>query len=93
MHSRHSGAGAAVEVLIRPENVRIVAPGEAVPEENVLDGVVRQLSFVGGRTRVEAMFGEQCLLASRVSARDEAAIQPGEPVRMAWSQANSVVLD
>ena len=93
VHSRHSGAGAAVEVLIRPENVRIVAPGEAVPEENVLDGVVRQLSFVGGRTRVEAMFGEQCLLASRVSARDEAAIQPGEPVRMAWSQANSVVLD
>ena len=51
------------------------------------------LSFVGGRTRLEAMVGDVCILASRVSARDESAIQPGQRVRLAWSQANSVVLD
>jgi putative spermidine/putrescine transport system ATP-binding protein len=93
VHSRRPNVGASVEVLIRPENVRIVAPGEAVPEENVLEGVVHQLSFVGGRTRVEARVGEESILASRISARDDAAIQPGQRVRLAWSQANSVVLD
>ena len=93
VHARRSSAGADVEVLIRPENVRIVAPGESCNEENMLEGVVRQLSFVGGRTRVEAKVGEENILATRISARDEAAIQPGRPVRLAWSQANSVVLD
>lgn len=92
VHCRNPAVGATVEVLIRPENVRLVAPGESIQEENVLDGVVRQLSFVGGRTRVEAIVGEERLLASRISARDDAAIQPGEQVRLAWSQANSVVL-
>jgi putative spermidine/putrescine transport system ATP-binding protein len=93
VQSRRSDAGANVEVLVRPENVRIVAPGDAVSEENVFDGVVQQLSFVGGRTRVEARVGDERILASRISARDDAAIQPGEKVRLAWSQSNSVVLD
>ena len=93
VHSRHPKVGASVEVLIRPENVRLVDPGESIQEENVLDGVVRELSFVGGRTRVEAKVGNESILASRVSARDDAAIQPGQPVRIAWSQAHSVVLD
>jgi putative spermidine/putrescine transport system ATP-binding protein len=93
VHSRRPRIGAGVEVLIRPENVRIVAAGESVADENVFDGVVRQLSFVGGRTQVEAAVGEQRILASRISTRDDASIQPGQRVRLAWSRANSVVLD
>jgi putative spermidine/putrescine transport system ATP-binding protein len=93
VHSRRPNIGASVEVLIRPENVRIAAPGEPVAEENVFDGVVHQLWFVGGRTRIEAMVGSERILASRISARDDTAIQPGQKVRLAWSQANSVVLD
>jgi len=93
VHSRCQSVGASVEVLIRPENVRIVAPGEAVSEENVFDSVVHQLSFVGGRTRVETKMGDERILVSRVSARDDADIQPGQKVRLAWSRANSVVLD
>jgi putative spermidine/putrescine transport system ATP-binding protein len=93
VQSRRPNVGSSVEVLIRPENVRIVAPGAAVGEENVFDGVVHQLSFVGGRTRVEAKVGDARILASRISARDDAAIQPGQHVKLAWSQANSVVLD
>ena len=93
VHSRRSQTGAQVEVLIRPENVRILHDGEDAGEENVAGAVVEQLSFVGGRTRVQALVGGERILASRVSARDEEAIQPGEKVRLAWSQANSVVLD
>jgi len=92
VHSRQPNAGGLVEVLIRPENVRIVGPGEATGEENVFDGVVEQLSFVGGRSRVEALVGNERVLATRISARDDTAIQPGQKVRLAWSQANSVVL-
>lgn len=92
VHSRNPKAGAQVEVLIRPENVRVLHEGDAAVEENVVDAVVEQLSFVGGRTRLQAVAGQERILASRVSARDEAAIQPGQKIRLAWSQANSVVL-
>src|SRR3569832_1022676 len=93
VHNGRAAPGAQVEALVRPENVRVLHAGDAAAEENVVDAVVEQLSFVGGRTRVQALAGKDRILASRVSARDEAAIQPGEKVRLAWSQSNSVVLD
>jgi putative spermidine/putrescine transport system ATP-binding protein len=93
VNNRQLKSGEQVEVLIRPENVRVLHAGDSAPEENVVDAVVEQLSFVGGRTRIQALAGQDRMLASRISARDEAAIQPGEKIRLAWSQANSVVLD
>jgi ABC-type Fe3+/spermidine/putrescine transport system ATPase subunit len=93
VHGRRPAAGAQVEVLIRPENVRVLQPDETPVEENFVDALVEQLSFVGGRTRVQAVAGQERLLASRISARDDAAIQPGQTVRLAWSRANAVVLD
>ena len=89
---RPSKPGDQIDVLIRPENIRIVADGESFAEENVVEGEVVQLSFVGGRTRVEVRAGGERLLASRISSRNDASIQPGQTVRLAWSQANSVVL-
>jgi putative spermidine/putrescine transport system ATP-binding protein len=93
VHGRRAAVGSAVEVLVRPENVRVLPPGDAAAEENVVDAVVDQLSFVGGRTRVLALAGSERLLASRVSARDESAIRPGQAVRLAWSAASAVVLN
>jgi putative spermidine/putrescine transport system ATP-binding protein len=93
VHSRQARAGTQAEVLVRPENIRIVAAGEPVAGENVMEGEVAQLSFVGGRTRVEVVAGGERLLASRISARDDTGVRPGQHVRLAWSQANSVVLN
>jgi len=93
IQGQHWEPGAQVEVLIRPENIRVLAVGENPHEENMVDGEVTQLSFVGGRTRVEVAAGGERLLASRISARDDTAIRPGQKVRLAWSQANSVVLN
>jgi putative spermidine/putrescine transport system ATP-binding protein len=93
VQSRHPAAGAQVEVLIRPENIRILHCDDEPTEENVVEATVTELSFVGGRTRVAAVVGQEKLLAARVSARNDAAIQPGETVRLAWTRSNSVVLD
>ena len=93
VQSRHAQAGTQVEVLVRPENIRVLHPSEAASEGNVIDATVTGLSFVGGRTRVEAMAGAERLLATRISARDDALIRPGEKVRLAWSQADSVTLN
>jgi putative spermidine/putrescine transport system ATP-binding protein len=90
---RRATSGTQVEVLVRPENVRILGPDEAATDDNVLDATVAQLSFVGGRTRVEAMVGSERILATRISARDDAAVRPGERVRLAWSRGHSIVLD
>lgn len=93
VHSRKFTPPAEVEVLVRPENIRVLHPSETVSDENVIDARVTELSFVGGRTRVEAVNGDERLLATRISTRNDLAIRPGETVRLAWSQANSVVLD
>jgi len=85
--------GQQSEVLVRPENVRILGPNDAVTDDNVFDATVSQLSFVGGRTRVEAVVGAEKILATRISARDDAAVRPGERIRVAWSRAHSIVLD
>ena len=92
VQSRQAAAGARVEVLVRPENVRLLHPSDQSADDNVVEAMVSQLSFVGGRTRVEAIVGDERLLATRISARNDAMIQPGEKVRLAWSAANSVVL-
>ena len=92
VQSRHATSGASVEMLLRPENVRLLEPGDTAGADNVVDAVVSELSFVGGRTRVEAVVGDERLLATRISARHDTMIQPGQPVRLAWSAADSVVL-
>ena len=92
VQSRQAAPGARVEVLLRPENIRLLAPSDASTDDNVVEATVSGLSFVGGRTRVEAVVGEERLLATRISARHDAMIQPGERVRLAWSAANAVVL-
>jgi putative spermidine/putrescine transport system ATP-binding protein len=94
VHARRA-AGAShadVEVLVRPENIRVLSLDEPVMDDNVLDATVTELSFVGGRTRVQALAGTERLLATRTSARDDTLIRPGERVRLAWSRANTVVL-
>jgi putative spermidine/putrescine transport system ATP-binding protein len=93
VHGRQPVGETEVEVLIRPENVRILHPGESPGDDNVVDAIVAQLSFVGGRTRVEATIGTERLIATRISARNDTAIQPGEKVRLAWSRMNAVILN
>jgi putative spermidine/putrescine transport system ATP-binding protein len=94
VHGRRAGGASHVdvEVLVRPENIRVLSPDEPATDDNVLDATVTELSFVGGRTRVQAIAGTERLLATRTSARDDTLIHPGERVRLAWSRANTVVL-
>lgn len=91
--SSSSAPGDPVEVLVRPENIRVIQDGDSSTEDNVLSAVVEQLSFVGGRTRIEARVGSQRILATQVSVRDTSAIQPGSKILLAWSSMNSVTLD
>ncbi|MBT2337203.1 ABC transporter ATP-binding protein [Variovorax paradoxus] len=93
VNSRNARPGAAVELLVRPENVRLLNAGETASEDNVIEATVAELSFVGGRTRVAAMAGEERLLATRISARNDALVQPGQQVRLAFGQANALVLN
>jgi putative spermidine/putrescine transport system ATP-binding protein len=93
VNSRNTKPGAPVELLVRPENVRLLQPGEGASEDNVIDATVSGLSFVGGRTRVEAVAGQERLLATRISARNDVLVQPGQQVRLAFSQANAIVLN
>lgn len=82
-----------VDLLVRPESVRILGAGEAFDAEfNQVEAVVEDLAFVGGRTRIGLRCGEQRLLATRASSRHDVTVVPGARVRLGWSPADCVVL-
>ena len=90
---RSPRAGEPVEVLVRPECIRIVGACEAPANgDNLAEAVVEDLAFVGGRTRIGCRVGEHRLLVTRASIRDDATVAPGARLRLAWSPADTVVL-
>ena len=72
---------------VRPERVRLTAPGEPVgPEETAVEGRMREVLYLGADTRyVVALDDGQSLVATRhnMGADDEAS-RPGTTVQLVW---------
>ncbi|MFU8874031.1 ABC transporter ATP-binding protein [Micromonospora sp. SL4-19] len=79
------GVGAAATLAVRPERVRLGADGGVA-------GVVRDVTFFGGTTRVavDVVGLDRPLLATVAGA---AAVALGDRTRVDWSGADAVLLD
>ncbi len=66
--------GTAVEVMVRPEDVRLDAPGVGVA------GTIVSASYLGGQAIYQVAFGEVVLLAVGATERGARLPQPGEVV-------------
>ncbi len=66
--------GAALEVMLRPEDLRIEPAGEGV------HATVISASYVGGQAMYQVRFGQEVLLAVGVIDRDARLPQAGETV-------------
>lgn len=84
-------AGQAVKVVLRPENLRLLDPGQQA--DNMAEGTLTETVFGGGIYRhYVALAGELTLAAKQFSDRNGTVPPPGTPVRLGWRRDHTVVL-
>jgi putative spermidine/putrescine transport system ATP-binding protein len=89
-HATGAAPGAAVKLVLRPEHLRLLEPGEAA--DNVAEGRIKETVFVGGVTRCFVALPGGAILSAKQLTLGGAAPQPGETARLGWSMAHGVVL-
>jgi putative spermidine/putrescine transport system ATP-binding protein len=85
-------AGARVTVSVRPERIRIVAPGTAADTgaaQNRVSGQVRQATYLGTLNRLHVAVGERMLIAHVPIA---AEVSIGDTVVLTWNASETLVL-
>jgi len=86
-----------VRFVIRPEKIRMLAEGEAAPADTTVEpGTVEEVVYVGMSTRyvVHLDRGEQLVaVRQNMDALGDAKKFVGRPVRLAWTQEHTFVLD
>jgi spermidine/putrescine transport system ATP-binding protein len=73
--------GTAVSLSIRPEAIRLLDPGDSA--ENVVEGVVAEVVYLGALVRVHLGWGESPRLVFHAPAAT--ALSAGTPVRVGWN--------
>jgi spermidine/putrescine transport system ATP-binding protein len=82
-------AGASASLSIRPEAIRLLDHGSSA--ENVVEGTVAEVVYLGALVRVHLSWGENLRLVFHAPAAT--ALPAGSPVRVGWSvrQARCVI--
>jgi spermidine/putrescine ABC transporter ATP-binding subunit len=83
--------GAVVKLLVRPEDVDIVAAGERGGDSDLLRGKVGEVIYLGETTRVVVETDEGVLVA-RLASRRGGELIPGGDVIVSWPRAAGRVL-
>ena len=88
--------GAAVQLGVRPEKIRLVDGAAPVPDLNFLSGRVRDASYTGVSTQylVDLSTGSTMTVYEQNTARSGAnrIHRPGDMVGLAWSPADTFVV-
>jgi putative spermidine/putrescine transport system ATP-binding protein len=84
-------AGAAVKLMVRPERLALLAPGEDAA--NVLDGTLREVILVGGVTKCYVTLPDgRAVCATRLTAGPPGTTPAEGKVRVGWPIESGVVL-
>jgi putative spermidine/putrescine transport system ATP-binding protein len=84
-------AGAQTRMMIRPESLRVLDPGEFAPCE--VTGALEDVIFIGGRTKYRVRVeGDVVLTATRLTVAGDTAANAGSPIRLGWSPSDVVLL-
>jgi putative spermidine/putrescine transport system ATP-binding protein len=80
-------------LVVRPEHVQLAEPGTDLPaEDNAVDGVVRDVVYLGSGLRVEITLPDGRNLVARAATRGRFAPQPGRAVLAHWHREHSLVV-
>ena len=81
--------GAQVMVTMRPERIRIAVPSDHSHTDNTVAGTVRRATYLGTMVRLHVAVGDVALIAH---VPVSSALAEGQPVRVAWATADTLVL-
>ncbi|MFF0370749.1 ABC transporter ATP-binding protein [Micromonospora sp. NPDC005087] len=80
-------------LVVRPEHVQLAEPGTDLPaEDNAVDGVVRDVVYLGSGLRVEITLPDGRNLVARAATRGRFTPQPGLAVLAHWHREHSLVV-
>lgn len=83
--------GGAVTLMVRPESVRVLSPGESA--ENVAEADLRDRILVGQVTRLYAQLVDGTeIVATSLTSPSNDKVEPGRRLRLGWSIENTVAL-
>jgi putative spermidine/putrescine transport system ATP-binding protein len=83
--------GARVKLLVRPERVRLLAPGES--EDNVAAGEISEIIFAGGYIRYFVRIAPDVVIAGKQLVDERSrGLEPGSLVRIGWHAEHALVL-
>jgi putative spermidine/putrescine transport system ATP-binding protein len=84
-------AGDRVKLVVRPERLALLGPGEDAA--NVLDGVLRDVILVGGVTKYYVALGDgRTVSATRLTAGPPGHLPPSTKARVGWAVDSGVAL-
>ncbi|MGH2806695.1 MAG: ABC transporter ATP-binding protein [Actinomycetota bacterium] len=88
----HATTGMHVAVAVRPES--IVPANGSTPVANVADGVFLRRSYLGDLVQYQVQVAGTEVIVQRQNDRDDPAASwnPGDRVRIAWSDSDALVL-
>jgi putative spermidine/putrescine transport system ATP-binding protein len=82
---------AQVKIIVRPERIRLLGPGEQA--DNVAEGRLKEVVFVGGVTRHFVTLPSGAVLsATQLTEIAGAAPRLGDAVRLGWDTEHTLVL-
>jgi len=89
--TRPVAKGDAVQAMVRPEMLQLIAPGEDAP--NVLDGSLDEVILVGGVTKyyVRLKDGSQ-VVATGLTRGPVDGLEKNAAIRLGWNKENAVIL-
>jgi putative spermidine/putrescine transport system ATP-binding protein len=82
--------GTKVRLMVRPESLRLLAPGEA--GENAAEGTLEEIVFTGGVRRYYVAIPGEAVLAVKELTDKAAARNVGDAVRVGWEAAATIAL-
>lgn len=84
--------GARVRLLIRSESLRVINPDDVAI--NAINGVVKEVLFLGGQTRITISIGEdRHLVAKELTGRTVHRLRRGDRVRVAWDDVCATIVE
>ncbi|UUW89172.1 ABC transporter ATP-binding protein [Nocardioides sp. WV_118_6] len=90
---RGHGVDDGSALVVRPEHVRLSAAGSELPSgHNGIDGVVREVVYLGSGLRVEIALPDGRHLITRSEVRGALTPSPGLPVAAHWHPEHALVV-
>ncbi|MEW9306086.1 ABC transporter ATP-binding protein [Labrys neptuniae] len=86
------GSGSKVTAAVRPEKMRLLAPGENPGGDNVFATRIREIIYAGAVSTFIAEGPDGSDIKVLSQNREVSAVSPGQAITLAWSPANTVLL-